>query len=251
MKYLLLSLILSVSSAMAEVSRSPAVVGGQCDLDIPTTKKLNESKKVFTQEISHKVVVVSDDNSLGCSALPKKQYPNATYEEYARNEMKLLFQKYPENYSKKCADYFLSQGLKKSEYECAEPVILSISFMRFGCEKTQEEGTQKISFAGYTYTSIKYQQTGLKIVEKPIEVVQKEQCARVNECISEATDKELPELKQLAVVACKNELTPVSSGRAPAIEKDSSFFDGRRNAKSDEKKMDSAPKKEESGTIGK
>jgi hypothetical protein len=227
----------------AEVSRSPAVVGGQCDLDIATTKIQSGSEKVFNQEVSHKVVILSDD-SLGCSAMPKKQYPNSTYEENARNEMKLLFQKYPENYSKNCVEYFKAQGLKKSEYNCEEPSISAISFTRFGCEKKIEDGTQKVAFAGFTYASVKYQQRGVRIEEKSVELVQKEECVRVNECIKQASEKEMPELKKLSAVACKAELTPVSTARAPALEKDSSF-DGNRKPKNDSNSNSNSNKDEQ------
>lgn len=233
---------------MAEVGRSPAVIGGLCDLDIPTTQIKLGSKKIFTHEVNHKITIRSDD-SFGCEALPQKQYPHSVYEEYAMNEMKLLFQKYPENYSKNCATYFQRQGRKKSEYSCELPSIVSISFNSFGCEKKLEDGTQLVTFTGFANAIIKYQQAGSGIEEKSIELVQKEQCSRVNECIGQASEKEIPELKKLAVVACKNELTPISSGRAPAIEKDSSY-DGRRIPKFNQKE-NLSPLKEDSKTIGK
>lgn len=233
---------------MAEVGRSPAVVGGLCDLDIPTTQIKLGSKKVFGQEVNHKIMIRSDDG-LGCEALPHKQYPHLVYEEFAKNEMQLLFQKYPENYSKNCVTYFQRQGRKKSEYSCETPSIVSISFKSFGCEKKLEDGTQRVTFTGFAEAIIKYQQVGNGIEEKSIELVQKEQCSRVKECIGQATDKEIPELKKLAVVACKNELSPISSGRAPAIEKDSSY-DGKRIPKFNQKE-DSLPLKEDSQTTGK
>ncbi|MDD4973653.1 MAG: hypothetical protein PHY93_04845 [Bacteriovorax sp.] len=247
---LLVSVLVSFS-LNAEVSRSPAVVGGQCDLDIRTTKIQSGSEKVFNQEVTHKVVILSDD-SVGCSVMPKKQYPSSTYEENARNEMRLLFQKYPENYSKNCVEHFKAQGLKKSEYVCEEPAIVSMSFTRFGCEKKMEDGTQKVAFAGFTYASVKYQQRGVRIEEKSAELVQKEQCARVNECIEQASEKEMPELKKLSAVACKAELTPVSTARAPALEKDSSF-DGNRtpknNSNSNSNKDEQQKNPEASGSV--
>lgn len=247
MKSLIILSLLFCFNLKAEVSRSPAVVGGMCDLDISTTKIQKGSDKVFTDEVSHKVVILSDD-SLGCSAMPKKQYPSSTYEENARNEMKLLFQKYPENYFKNCADHFKSKGLKKTEFVCEEPSITAISFTRFGCEKKMEDGTQKVSFAGFTYATVKYQQRGVRIEEKTAEVVQKEQCARVNECIEQASEKEMPELKKLSAVACKAELTPVSTARAPALEKDSSF-NGNRTPKTNSNKDEQQKNPEGSGSV--
>lgn len=236
----------------AEVSRSPAVVGGLCDLDIPTTKIKPGSEKVFGEEVVHKVVILSDDQK-GCSVMPKKQYPNSVYEEFARNEMKVLFQKYPDNYSRKCADHFKKSGLKMTEFSCEEPVITSMTFERFGCEKENEEVSGKINYVGFAHAKVTYQQRGLRIEEKSLEALLKEQCTRVNECMEQASENEMPELTKLAVVACKNELTPVNSGRAPAIEKDSSNFDGKRLPKPADPKAPKAPAvpSEDSTTIRK
>ncbi|MFA6238972.1 MAG: hypothetical protein WC635_16665 [Bacteriovorax sp.] len=242
---LFLSLVISFGSK-AEVGRSPAVVGGVCDLDIATTKIKPESEKIFTQDISHKVTIRSDLNSAGCSSMPKNKYPDSVFEEHARNELHLLFQKYPDNYSRKCARHFTALGLKKSDFVCETPAIVSIDFAQFGCEKKIEDGTEKITFAGFTQAAVKYQQRGYQLVEKSLETVQKEQCARVNECMEQASDKEMPELKKLAVVACKNELAPVSAGRAPAIEKDASSNDGKRIPKSAEQKEEKTSVKESS-----
>lgn len=251
MKSLIVMFTLFISFGLkAEVSRSPAVVGGQCDLDIATTKIKSESEKVFTQDLSHKVTIRSDADGAGCSSMPKKQYPDSVFENHARNELRLIFQKYPEKYSGKCFKHFENQGLKKSEFVCDTPEIISISFVQFGCEKKLEDGTEKIMFAGYTHAAVKYKQKGYQLEEKSVELVQKEQCARVNECMEQASEKEMPEFKKLAVVACKNELMPVSAGRAPAIEKDSSFNDGKRIPKSAEQKEDKAIVKE-SSAIGK
>lgn len=224
---------------MAEVSRSPAVVEGACDLDIPTTIIKIDSEKKFKQEISHKVTILSDDGR-DCSTMPKKQYPDSIYENHVRNEMDLLFKKYPENYSQKCAEFFKRSGLKKSDYVCREPSIVSISFVEFGCDKKVATADVKIT----------YQQSGLRVEEKSLEQIQKEQCTRVNECLEQASSKEISELKKLASVACKNELVPINTGRAPAIEKDSSF-DGKRIPKSTNKNGEIAPfKREETNTVG-
>lgn len=225
MKYVLFLALLFSFNTFAEPSRSPAVVGGVCDLDIPTIKINDESKKVFTESMSHNVEIPSDDKS-GCGA-------NLKYGDHAKNELKLLFNKYHVTYSKKCIQHFKSLGLKDSEYSCDGLKISSITFDKATCKKRVDE-TSKVSFAGFAEAKVVYQQVGYRFDEKSPLEVQKEQCARVNECIAMASSKEVIEYKKLAVVACKNELTPVSSGRAPAIEKDSSF-DGRRIPKSTEK----------------
>lgn len=219
----------------AQVSRSPAVVGGICDLDIATTKIKKGSELKFTSSIVHPVTVRSSDEGTGCLDLPKNRYPNSLYEENARNEIKILFQKYSDTYSKKCVEHFRHLGLKDSEFSCDTPVITSMKFKDFKCEKQIENGTHKISYSSLVNAEIDYAQTGKRFVEKSVEVVQKEQCARVNECIEQASEKEIPELKKLSAVACKVELTPVSTARAPAIEKDSSF-DGNRKPKTESNK---------------
>lgn len=233
----------------AEVGRSPAVVGGVCDLDIETTKIEKGTEKLFNSVITHQVIVRSGDES-GCWTLPEKRYPDSVYKENVHNEMKILFQKYADNYSQKCNKYFKDLGLKNSEFACDTPEIDSVSFAEYRCEKQFETGTRKLSFAASAKALIKYKQIGKKIEEKSVEVVQKEQCARVNECIEQASEKDISELKKLAVVACKNELTPIASGRAPAIEKDSSF-DGNRVLKSSGQKLDTTTAHEDPVTIGK
>lgn len=227
------SLFIFSLNAFAEVSRSPAVVGGTCDLDIATTQIKSGSQKVFKEEISHKVVLQIEEGT-SCKDLP--------YEQFAKNEMKLLFQKYSDKYSLKCSRHFQNLGFKKTEFVCEEPMIEAISLQRPGCEKNMAQAV----------AIIKYQQKGRGLEEKSVAEVQKEQCVRVNECIAQASDKELVELKQLQVVACKNELTPVNTGRAPAIEKDSSF-NGRRIPKSLESgtAVDPLVKESELKTIGK
>ena len=219
----------------AEVSRSPAVLAGSCDLDISTTMIKIGSEVSLVNSTNHQVNIRSSDEDPGCLALPKKRYADSVYEEHARDEIKILFQKYTTMYSKKCIAHFEKLGLKKSEFICDIPIIGSITVKDFSCDKKVEEGTHKISYIASANAQIKFVQTGKIIVEKTVEVVQKEQCARVNECIQQASQKEMPELKKLSAVACKAELTPVSTARAPAVEQDSSF-DGNRKPKSETRK---------------
>lgn len=250
MKSLTLLLCFLSINATAEVSRSPAVVGGICDIDIETTIVATDSKKIFTEVLDHKVEVLSDE-ILGCSGMPKKQFPSSTYEAYARNEMGVLFKKYPETYSKKCHAYFLSQGLRKSEYNCGKFSIASLKIGQFSCEKRIEEGSIKATFVGVAHAVVAFEQVGYKLEEKSVQTVQKEQCARVNDCMGQAQEKELAELKKLSVVACKNEVSPISSGRAPAIEKDATNFDGKRNPKNTEEKVEQSNQLEHNQTEGK
>ena len=249
MKLFFTLFLLSALEVNGEVSRSPAVVGGICDIEIETTKIQRGSEKVFTQTITHQVIVRSD-NGAGCSVLPNKRYADSVYEENARNEIKILFQKYAVNYSQKCTEYFKHMGLKNGEFVCDSPEIGSITFSDYGCEKKVEDGTHKLSYASTTNAQITYKQLGKKIEEKAVGVVQKEQCARVKECMQQASEKEMPELKKLSAVACNAELSPVSTARAPAVEKDDSF-DGNRKPKTNSNTNKDEPQKdsEEAGSV--
>jgi hypothetical protein len=232
----------------AQVSRSPAVVEGECDLNISTTKIKEGSDKKFTSSIGHLVVIRSNQEEPGCSNLPKKRYNDVVYEENAENEMKILFQKYPELYAKKCAGFYEHLGLKKWEYECVAPSIISMTFKGYGCNKNIEEETRKITYSSSVVAEIKYVQVGKRIEEKSVEVVHKEECTRVNECLAQASEKEIPGLKKLAAVACKGELVPVSTARAPAIEKDTSF-DGNRKPKTNPNNEDKQNIPADSGSV--
>jgi hypothetical protein len=71
---------------------------------------------------------------------------------------------------------------------------------------------------------------GLEVIkEKPVEVVSKELCKAVRDCMGSAPDERMAELKGREEAACSNKITAVTT-RAPAVEADPNF-DGNRNAK--------------------
>ena len=88
----------------------------------------------------------------------------------------------------------------------------------------------------------------VKIFEKSVEEVQKEQCREVKNCMNSADDEDMPDLKRLESVACNNNLKPVTT-KVPGnlIDKN---FDGKREAKTSDERMPSAvsPVKTETGT---
>ena len=215
----------------AEVSRAPAVIADQCDLDIPTTRIDEKSAKEFTSTITHKIMVHSD-NKLGCSKLDKQRFPDSVYRTNAQNEMDILFQKYPEKYSQNCTKFYQGNSLKSFEYNCETAKIVSMTFSKYSCRKIVEEGTHEVSYVGTADAEITYKQVGKKSIEKPIEVVQKEQCARTKECLAQATgEKEVKEYQKLADVACKSDVVPVTTANVPSLEQDPSLLDGDRISK--------------------
>ena len=230
MKLFFVPFILFAFDLKAQVSRAPAVLAEKCDLDISTSKIKKGTEKSFKNSINHQVIIHSSGEDLGCSILPKKRFPDSIYEQNVRNEINILFEKYPETYAKKCTEYFKHLGLKSYEFTCDKPAVLSMTFKGYECEKKIEEGTHKISYAAVAKAEVQYSQVGNRLEEKSVEEVQKEECKRVNECIGQAEEKDLPELKKLAAVACRVELTPVSTANAPEAQKDSSF-DGNRKPK--------------------
>lgn len=247
MKFIFALLVILSTSLKAEVSRSPAIVTSLCELDIPTTRADETSKKNFVDTFSHKVLIHPDD-IINCSTLPKKRLDDSLYILSARNEAQLLFKKYSNDYSKKCSQYYKLLGLKEEEFVCAEPEIITMTPVKYECEKQTEEGTGKINYVSIAEVEIKYKQTGKRMIEKSAADLQKEQCHKAKECISNASEKNLPELKKLASVACKVEISPVGGTRAPALIHDSSF-DGSRRPKIETDKDDKQNILEKSGTM--
>ncbi len=249
-----LSLFLSFSPAIIhakDVGRSPAVVKNSCDLNIETLKEKEGSEKVFQDTLQHYLTIRSDDDR-GCSAIPKKRYSDSILENYARNEVKILFQKYSEKYSKKCISYFKKLSLNIERFHCEMPEIDTMKFSDFSCDKKIEEGTNRVFYIANAKVSLAYHMTGKIIEEKTVEAVQKEQCNRVNQCLSEVSrdqKDELFQLQKLKDVACKSEIVAVETSRAPAIEHDDSF-DGKRRAKDIEKEYVDG-EKVHSNTLGK
>lgn len=89
--------------------------------------------------------------------------------------------------------------------------------------------------------SITYEKTingKVKIFEKSVEDVQKEQCREVKNCMNSADDEDMPDLKKLEAVACNNNLKPVTT-KVPGNPIDKNF-DGKREAKTSDERMPSA-----------
>lgn len=195
----LLFFVLASFNLMAKESRdlrrAPAVVVEECD---PNT--MNESE-TFSSKIFHKVIIHSDAKS-GCSVLPK------AYEENARNEIKHLFQKNPDKYSKNCTEYFKNLNLNNDQFECNTPEIISMTFSATECIRQVEDGTQEVRYASSAVAEIKYEQKGKKLVEKSSTIIA--QSARVNKCIEQTT---------------------ALTTRVPGIARNSKFFDGNREPK--------------------
>lgn len=227
MKSFLCLWVLVSFSTNAEVSRSPAVIKDQCDLNIETNKIKAGSEKEFISETIHKVILHSDNND-GCMNAHAKKFTDSFYEENASNEIKILFAKNFGVYSKKCTDHFIKQP---DNFTCEMPRVLSMTFFGFGCEKVEDEN-HKVSYSKFYSAKIIYKQRGKQYEEKSAEVVQKEQCARAKKCMEQASEEALPELKKLSAVACNGELTPVSTARAPAVVSDPTNDDGNRIPKS-------------------
>ena len=228
MKILCFACVFISFNSLAGVSRAPAVIAEQCDVDIPTTMIDEKSAKEFMASVNHKILVHSDDE-LGCSKLNKQRYPDSVYRTNAQNEIEVLFQKYPEKYSQKCKKYYGDKSLKSFEYTCETAKVASMTFSKYSCDKIVEEGTHKVSYVSTAYAEINYKQVGKSLIEKPIELVQKEQCARTKECLDQATEeKDKKAYKKLADVACKSDIVPVTTARVPALQQDPSLNDGER-----------------------
>lgn len=215
-----------ILSSEAEVSRRPAVEE-KCDaktaVDVDIYKTLGE--KVFDGMTIHQVIVRSDDE-VGCSVLPNKRYADSVYEENARNEMQILFNKYFESYSKECNKHFSKLGLK---FKCKIPEIVSMTFSGQTCEKKIEDGTGKISHASVAVAEIKYKQIGWQLEEKLTAVVQEEICARFKSCMGQASEEEMQELKKLSNVPCNSKPLDSPSLKSPTIQRVPGF-DGNRNS---------------------
>jgi len=206
----------------AGVSRAPAVIAEQCDVDVPTTMIDEKSAKEFTGTINHEVIIHSE-NKVGCSK-NSKRYADSVYEENVKNEINILLQK-----NTICSEYFGKQNLKSYNYVCESPVIVSKIYSKYGCHKNIEVETHKVSFVDTVNVEIKYKQVGKKFIEKPIEVVQKELCTRTKKCLEQATDEnDKTAYKKLADVSCKSDLVPVNTARVPALQQDPSLNNGER-----------------------
>ncbi len=81
-------------------------------------------------------------------------------------------------------------------------------------------------------TTISVMINGQKVEqEKSVELVQKELCKAVRDCMGSAPDERMAELKGREEAACSNKITALTT-RVPAVVNDEGF-DGSRNAKPD------------------
>ena len=248
MRALLFISLITSFKLHAQVSRSPAIVSGKCDLNIPTIIKQAGTEKLFSRTITQQVAIDSEDG-VGCSALPKNRYPDSVYIDRAQKMMSEAFAHSLDNYQVQCSTYFkFVKSLADNQFTCGIPEIVTIKLNGFGCEKKISTDSQKEVYTAFTYADITYKEVGQIVTERPIEVVQKEQCKKVNECMNEAEESEMANLKKLAAVACKGDITPVATANSPKMESDNSF-DGRRKAKA-ETEDTKVHTPEESGSIG-
>lgn len=204
----------------AEPIRKPAIVKRACDLNKPEFQKKRGSEKGFKSEVSHKIVILTD-NGLDCSEVKNNRFNDSVYEKYTRKEMQLLFDKNPKDYITSCESYYASKKIKKGDFECKPPQNILLSFKDIACEN-------KIASA---IALVTYEHESVLLEEKSA-------CARINECIEFAAEDELPELNKLAAVACKNKLILPDTGNAPVLIRDSQGFDGKRILELKERESD-------------
>jgi hypothetical protein len=223
-------LLLLNFNLLAEPSRKPAIIEDECDLNVETFKKSSASEKTFSSEIIQNIVIPSD-KGIKCSKSNIK-FNDLLYEEYARSEMQVSMDKYPQRYIQSCLSYFDAKKLKKSEYECLAPKNISMSLKDFRCENQVAKATALIM----------YDHSGYILEEKPLKVVQEEQCAKVNECLKFASKSELSELLKLSSVACKNNLVLPDSGKAPTLPSNNPYsLDSNR---SQDVKLENSPEED-------
>ena len=209
----------------AEPSRKPAIIKTVCDFNTPEYQIKLGSEKIFVSEVSHEVVVLND-NGTNCSEVKDNRFSDLVYKKYARQEMKILFDQNPKDYTKSCEAYFVSEKIKKTDHVCKVPQKISITIKHTTCEN---KVAKAIALVSYEYESV--------LLEE------KSACTMVNECIKLASENELPELSKLATVACKNKLIIPESGKAPVLIRDSQSFDGKRIL--DSKEINNEPSMEE------
>lgn len=91
---------------------------------------------------------------------------------------------------------------------------------------------------------------GKKIIkERSVEVVQKELCKAVRDCMGSAPDERMDELKGREVAACSNTIKAITT-RVPAV-KPESGYDGQRNAKPVSNEKDTTLESKPSATVKK
>lgn len=208
--------LITLSTPAFAAGRAPAVVQGQCELDIETNQVQKGSEKQFHDEMLHSVSV-QFDQAVDCHA--------QSLEGMARNEVSILLDKYRERYSKKCLSFYKLHS-PQLQAKCDLPQIDKVTAISSRCLKGYGEAKVKVT----------YWQNGRAIEERSVEVVQKEQCKKVSMCLAQSSDEEFQRLKQLQAVACKGEVSTKEVIRAPAIEREEGY-NGERKSKLLEKDL--------------
>jgi hypothetical protein len=231
------------------VGRAPAVVKSACDFEVSTTQEKSDYRKVFNDHFDHMVTWRLDEGD-SCNQFKSKKESKASMISLGAEEIKVLFSKYQEKYQKVCREFYQKRGVKESFVHCSTPMMEKIELGEIGCLKKQEEASKKWIYFAQAKASASYVVKGIAFEEKSIEEVQKEQCDRYKSCLKDAPRDELAALTKLKDVACKGEISPVQTARAPAVIHDDSF-DGERRAKNLEKVDSVREESTQSQTIGK
>jgi hypothetical protein len=231
------------------VSRAPAVVKSACDFEVATTQEKKDYRKDFNERFDHLVVMRLDEGE-NCNQFKSKSTSKNQMSSLGNDEVKVLFSKYQEKYQKSCKEFYQKKGVKEDYTHCSAPLLEKMQIGEISCLKKQEESTQKWIYFAQAKASASYIVKGIAFEEKSVEEVQKEQCERFKSCIKDAPKDELASLIKLRDVACKGEISPVQTARAPAVIHDDSF-DGKRRPKALEKEDVIKEEPENSQTVGK
>ena len=231
------------------VGRSPAVVKSVCDFEVSTTQERSDYRKVFNERFDH-VVVMRLDEGENCNQFKGKSTSKNQMSSLGNDEVKVLFSKYQEKYQKSCKEFYQKKGVKEDFTHCSAPMLEKMEMGEIGCLKKQEESSKKWVYFAQAKATATYVVKGIAFEEKSVEEVQKEQCERYKSCIKEAPKDELASLIKLRDVACKGEISPVQTARAPAVVHDDSF-DGKRRPKNIEKEELIKEESDKTQTVGK
>lgn len=231
------------------ISRAPAVVKSACDFEVSTTQERSDYRKVFSDHFDHQVTMRLEEGE-SCVQFKSKKESKATMASLGNEEVKILFSKYQEKYQKSCRDFYLKKGVKEDFIHCSSPLLDKIEMGEIACLKKQEESSKKWIYFAQARASATFAVKGLAFEEKSVEDVQKEQCDRFKSCLKEAPADEIAAITKLRDVACKGEVSPIQTARAPAVIHDDSF-DGKRRPKAIDKEEEIKEESEKSQTIGK
>ncbi len=236
--------------AQAEgISRAPAVVKSACDFEVSTTQERSDYRKVFSERLDHLVLMRLEEGE-SCTQFKTKSTSKNQMSSLGTEEVKVLFSKYQEKYQKSCKDFYSKKGIKEDFIHCSSPMLDKIEVGEIGCLKKQEESSKNWIYFAQVKASAFYVVKGLAFEEKSVADVQKEQCDRFKSCLKDAPSDEIVALTKLRDVACKGEISPIQTARAPAVVHDDSF-DGKRRAKTLDKEEVIKEESEKSQTVGK